>query len=180
MPESIASKKERYIKQFQIPAQVADVLSTDKFYSELFENSHNEKNAKEIANIITTDLMGLVDTKEKREKSKLTAQHLSQLADAILSNKITRNSSKTALQEMVKSGKSLDSIIAEQDLTNVDDEITLTKIIDQVINEEEKAVREIAEKPETVNYLVGKVMKKTKGKAIPDITLKILKQKLGI
>lgn len=180
MPESISSKKDRYIKQYQIPMQVAEVLSSDKYYSDLFEQSYNDKNAKEIANIITTDLMGFVDTKEKRVHSKLSSQHLSELADAIISNKITRNSAKTALQEIVLTGKSLSKIISELDLGQVFDESALLGVIDQVINEEANAVNEIKEKPETVNFLVGKVMKKTKGKADPFITLQLLKSKLGI
>ena len=55
MPESISSKKERYISKYNIPEQVADVLSSDKFYSDLFEDAHTESNAKEVANIITTE-----------------------------------------------------------------------------------------------------------------------------
>jgi aspartyl-tRNA(Asn)/glutamyl-tRNA(Gln) amidotransferase subunit B len=180
MPESIASKRDRYIEQFKIPAQVADVLSSDKFYSDLFEQAHNEKNAKEVANIITTDLMGFVDTKEKRQQLKLTSKHLSDLANAILNNTITRNSSKSALQEIVKTGKSLNEIITELDLGHVLDEYTISKVIEEVINEESNAVKEIKEKPETVNFLVGKVMKKTKGKADPSLTLEILKKKLKI
>jgi len=180
MPESISSKKDRYIKQYQIPMQVAEVLSSDKYYSDLFEQSYNDKNAKEIANIITTDLMGFVDTKEKRSQSKLSSQHLTELADAIISNKITRNSAKTALQEIVQTGKSLSEIISDLDLGQVFDESSLLGVIDQVVNEEANAVNEIKEKPETVNFLVGKVMKKTKGKADPSITLQLLKSKLGI
>ena len=49
MPESIESKKTRYISEYGIAAQVADVLSSDKFYSDLFENAHTGANAKEIA-----------------------------------------------------------------------------------------------------------------------------------
>ena len=180
MPESISSKKDRYIKQYQIPVQVAEVLSSDKYYSDLFEQSYNDKNAKEIANIITTDLMGFVDTKEKRVQSKLSSRHLSELADAIISNKITRNSAKTALQEIVKTGKSLSEIISELDLGQVFDESALLGVIDEVINEEVNAVNEIKQKPETVNFLVGKVMKKTMGKAEHSITLQLLKSKLGI
>ena len=87
MPESISSKKERYVTKYSIPDQVAVVLSSDKFYSDLFDKSHTDNNAKEIANIITTDLMGLVDTREKREESKLEPVHLNELADAIQSGK---------------------------------------------------------------------------------------------
>jgi aspartyl-tRNA(Asn)/glutamyl-tRNA(Gln) amidotransferase subunit B len=179
MPESISSKKERYISQFDIPAQVASVLSSDKFYSDLFEKSHTESNAKEIANIITTDLMGLVDTREKREESKITATHLKDLADSIQSEKISRNSAKNALYEIVKTGKDLSQVISELDLGNVSDESELLKIINEVISEESKAVVEAKSNPQTINYLVGKVMQKTKGQADPALTLDLLKKQIG-
>jgi len=179
MPESISSKKERYISKFDIPSQVATVLSSDKFYSDLFEVSHTESNAKEIANIITTDLMGLVDTREKREKSKITAVHLTDLADSIQSGKISRNSAKNALYEIVKTGKDLSQVITELDLGNVSDESELLKIIQEVISEESQAVDEAKSNPQTINYLVGKVMQKTKGKADPTLTLDLLKKQMG-
>ena len=178
MPENIMSKKERYINKYGIPMQVAEVLSSDKFYSDLFEQSHTEKNAKEIANLITTDLKGFADTKEQREQLKLTPKHLSDLADSILSNKITRASGKTALQEILKTGKPLSEIISSLDLSNVDDESLLVKAIDEVFTEEQKAVSEAKQNPDTINYLVGKVMKKTKGKANPSLTLDIIRKKL--
>ncbi len=178
MPESIISKRERYVEKYGIPNQVAEVLSTDKFYSDLFEKAHNENNAKEIANLITTDLMGLADTKEKRDQLKLRPQHLSDLADAILNNKITRISAKTAIHEIAKTGKPLSEITSELDLGRVDDESSLLNIIDEVFAEEKQAVEDAKQNIETVNYLVGKVMKKTKGKANPSVTLEIIKKKL--
>ncbi len=178
MPESIISKRERYVEKYGIPNQVAEVLSTDKFYSDLFEKAHNENNAKEIANLITTDLMGLADTKEKQDRLKLRPQHLSDLADAILNNKITRISAKTAIHEIAKTGKPLSEITSELDLSRVDDESSLLNIIDEVFAEEKQAVEDAKQNIETVNYLVGKVMKKTKGKANPSVTLEIIKKKL--
>ena len=178
MPESIISKRERYVEKYGIPNQVAEVLSTDKFYSDLFEKAHNENNAKEIANLITTDLMGLADTKEKRDQLKLRPEHLSDLADAILNNKITRISAKTAIHEIAKTGKPLSEITSELDLGRVDDESSLLNIIDEVFAEEKQAVEDAKQNIETVNYLVGKVMKKTKGKANPSVTLEIIKKKL--
>jgi len=179
MPESITSKKERYISKYNIPIQVADVLSSDKFYSDLFDESHDESNAKEIANIITTDLMGLVDTREKRDESKITSIHLKDLADSIQSGKISRNSAKNALYEIVKTGKNLSEIISELDLGNVSDESELSKIIDEIIIAEPQAVEQAKSNPQTINFLVGKVMQKTKGKADPKLTLDLLKKQLG-
>ena len=180
MPESISSKKQRYVSKYDIPEQVADVLSSDKFYSDLFEDSHTDSNAKEIANIITTDLMGLVDTREKREASKITATHLRDLADSIQSGKISRNSAKNALYEIVKTGKGLSTIVSELDLGNVSDESELIKIVKEVISEESQAVEQAKSNPQTINFLVGKVMQKTKGKADPTLTLDLLKKEAGI
>ena len=178
MPESISSKKERYVSKYDIPPQVADVLSSDKFYSDLFEKSHTKSNAKEVANIITTELMGLMDTREKRETSNLTSLHLKELADSIQTGKISRNSSKNALHEILKTGKDLAAIISELDLGNVSDESELLQIIKQIMSEEIQAVEQAKSNPQTINFLVGKVMQKTKGKADPALTLRLLKKQM--
>ena len=179
MPESISSKKERYVEKYDIAPQVADILSSDRYYSELFENAHSESDAKDIANLITTDLLGFIDTKEKREVSKVTSQHLSDLVSAVNSKTLTRNTSKVALQEIVKSGKSVKELVGEMDLVQVSDSSEIETIIFQVFQEERQAVLDAKERPETVNFLVGKVMQKTKGKADPVKTLELIKSKLG-
>ena len=178
MPESISSKKERFVEKFDIAPQVADILASDKYYSDLFENAHSDSDAKDIANMITTDLMGFVDTKEKREESKLTSQHLSDLVAGINDKTLTRTSSKTVLQEIVKSGKSVKELLTEMDLGQVSDSSEIENIIMQVFEEEKQAVQDAKENSETVNYLVGKVMQKTKGKADPTKTLELIKSKL--
>ncbi|MHB8603191.1 MAG: Asp-tRNA(Asn)/Glu-tRNA(Gln) amidotransferase subunit GatB [Nitrosotalea sp.] len=180
MPESIVARRERYITKYGMPIQVATVLSSDRFYSDLFDNSHNETNAKEVSNIITTDLMGFADTREKKLELKITPKHISDLADSILTNKLTRNSGKLALHEMVKTGKALSDVISSLDLGHVSDASSIEKIIDEVFMEEEKAVAEAKQNPDTINYLVGKVMRKTKGKADPATTLDILRKKLSV
>ncbi len=180
MPESIGSKKERYRSKYNIPMQVAGVLASDKFYSDLFEAAHSDSTAKEIANIITTDLMGLVDTREKKESSQITPGHLRDLAESIQSNKISRNSAKDALYEMVRTGKELSQIISELDLGNLSDTDKLIKIIQKVISEESQAVEQARSSPQALNFLVGKVMQKTKRKADPKLTLDLLKKEIGI
>ena len=179
MPESISSKKERYVSKYGITSQVADILASDRYFSELFENAKNQTNAKDIANMITTDIMGLLDTRKKRETSKLSSEHLSDLVKYIKSNKITRASAKLALDEIIKNGKLLEEIISDLDLGHVSDKDELSNIITQVLNEEAKAVKDAKLNPEIVNFLVGKVMQKTRGKADPELTLSLLKKSLG-
>jgi aspartyl-tRNA(Asn)/glutamyl-tRNA(Gln) amidotransferase subunit B len=129
--------------------------------------------------MITTDLMGLVDTREKREQSKLTPKHLADLIEIINNGKITRSSAKNALQEIVKTGKSVSEIVSQTGLAKISDEGELAKIISDVMMQEPTAVQQARENPQTINYLVGKVMQKTKGTADPTLTLKILKEKIS-
>ena len=180
MPESISSKRERYVSKYFITSQVADILSSDRYFSELFENAKDETNAKDVANMITTDIMGLLDTREKRDSSKLNAKHLSDLIASIKSNKITRSSAKLALDEIIKNGKPLLQIIKDLDLGHVSDEDTLSNIITEVLNEEATAAEDAKQNPEIINFLLGKVMQKTHGKAEPELTLALLKKNLGI
>jgi aspartyl-tRNA(Asn)/glutamyl-tRNA(Gln) amidotransferase subunit B len=130
--------------------------------------------------MITTDLMGLVDTREKREQSKLNPVHLANLIEYVKSNKITRTSAKFALEEIIKTGKALSQIIEELDLGHVSDESILSDIITQILSEEKKAADDAKQNPEIVNFLVGKIMQKTHGKADPELTLTLLKKNLGI
>nr|AIE93641.1 glutamyl-tRNA(Gln) amidotransferase subunit B (gatB) [uncultured marine thaumarchaeote AD1000_39_D02] len=126
--------------------------------------------------MITTDIMGLLDTREKREMSKLEGDHISDLVEYIKSNKITRASAKLALDEVIKNGKQLSEIIEDLDLGHVSDEATLSDIIEEVLDEEAKAVEDAKQNPDIVNFLVGKVMQKTHGKADPELTLALLKK----
>jgi len=191
IPESIASKKAKYVKNLQM--QVADTLSSDPHWSAIMDDCIHVLEEKypaqldyinscttECGNIITTDLMGLEDTKEKREKSNITSKGIVDVAEAIKKKEITRISSKIALEEMQRTGKLLSEIIIEKDLGNVSDESSISSIIDNVLKEESAAVKEVKEKPETINFLVGKVMQRTKGKADPTLTLNLMKKKLGI
>ena len=180
MPESISEKKNRYITEYGISPQVADVLSSDKFYSDLFQNAHDKTNAKEVANIITTDIMGLVDTREKKEASHITSTHLKELADAIQSGVVSRNSAKNAIHEIVKTGKDVADVISEMGLGNISDESELVEIVNKIIKTEVDAVEQTRLNPQAINYLVGKVMKETRGKADPKITLELLKKAIEI
>lgn len=88
------------------------------------------------------------------------------LANAIQAGKISRNSAKNALYEIVKTGKDLSQVMSDLDLGNVSDESELLTIIKDVISEEPQAVQQAKSNPQTINYLVGKVMQKPKARQI--------------
>lgn len=179
MPESIRIRKERYVDEYGIAEQVADVLASDRYWSDLFETARGFGNERLIANIITTDLMGLVSTKEMRGSSKLTGSHLRDLADAVTVRAISRTSAKIALQRMVETGAKLSDVISKLDLGQISDGSQLEDLVDLVIREENEAFVEAKINPQVINYLVGKVMQKTKGQADARRAAELFRERLG-
>ena len=81
---------------------------------------------------------------------------------------------------MVEKQTSYSELISKLDLEVLSDESELIKVIQDVITEESQAVEQAKSNPQTINYLVGKVMQKTKGKADPTLTLNLLKKEIGL
>ena len=87
---------------------------------------------------------------------------------------------KRFYDEIIKNGKPLSQIMEDLNLGHISDESILSDIIAQVLSEEGKAAEDAKQNPEIVNFLVGKVMQRTHGKADPELTLTLLKKNLGI
>lgn len=179
MPESVDSKRARYVEKYDIPAQVADVLSSNKFYSDLFDDACTDSNARVLANIVTTDLMGMADSKDGGAGGNVKSDQLKELADAVASGVMARNSAKRALYEMVKTGKGLLEVSSGLDIGRLSDESVLEQLVSEVISEEEQVAEQAATNPQIINYLVGKVMKKTSGKADPKVTMNLFRKRLS-
>lgn len=191
MPEGIAARRARYASGIGLPAQVADVLSADRFYSDLFDGARalpgggGAAAAREIANMVTTDLMGIADTREKRDALKVTAAHLADLAGAVVSGSITRASARDALHEAARTGRPAAEIIEEKGLKVVGAGAgggggggELAGVVRDVLAAEKRAAEQARADPKAVNYLVGKVMAATSGRAHPQQTLRLIREGL--
>lgn len=170
MPESTTVRRERYIKQYNIKPQVANVLISDTHCCHLFEESLTPETALTIANILTTDFMGVMDTREKRAASHITAEHLTKIATLIKGNKITRAVAKDVLCKIAKNGGDIDDML---DATSYDTS-KLYDIISDTLQKESQAAHEARTNPPAINYLVGIIMRETRGAADPHEVLRIL------
>lgn len=193
MPEGVAARRARYASEIGLPAQVADVLSADRFYSDLFDEARSlpggggggagMSEAREIANMITTDLMGIADTRERRGSLRVTARHLADLAAAVASGSITRASARDALHEAARTGRPAAEIIGEKGLGVVgaagEGGGELARVVERVLAAEAAAAEQARADPKAVNYLVGKVMAATSGRADPQQTLRLIREGLG-
>ena len=199
MPEGVAARRARYASPgIGLPAQVADVLSADRFYSDMFDAARalpgggGPRGAREIANMVTTGLMGMADTRERRAALRVTPAHLADLAGAVVSGSITRASARDALHEAARTGRPAAEIIEERGMAAVvgggkgegEGEGEggaggeLGRIVRGVLAAEAAAAEQARADPKAVNYLVGKVMAATSGRADPQQAIRLIKEGL--
>ena len=126
------------------------------------------------------DLSGLLNNVgQSIETCKVTAQHISQLVVLINKGIINGKIGKAVIGDCFKSGKMPEQVVAKKGLAQISDSGELVNVIVQVIEQNPKSVADIREgKMKAIGFLVGQVMKETKGKANPQLVNKILRERL--
>ncbi len=184
MPELPDARKERFVTRYGLSGHVAQVLIDNKELADFFESAlKTYESPNEIANWIVTDLMGFVDERQKEERSlfsgiKIGPEHIAELARMVDEGIINRSTAKQILGEIVHSGEMPSQAAKNMRASIIDDENELLKVIDSVLRSEEAAVLDAKRNPNAANFLLGRVMQATKGRADPKTALELLQKKL--
>ncbi len=181
MPELPDERKIRFVKEYGIPEYDATVITNSKALADFFEECcHLYPDAKKISNWIMTDLTrNLKDLGIEISESKIKPKHLTDMLRLIDKGEISGKIAKELLSKMISTGDSPQTIIKRENLLKIGDEAQIKKIVDEVFKEFPKAVQDAKKDPNAVNYLVGQVMNKTRGKADPEITNKLIRKMLA-
>ncbi len=182
LPELPRVKRERYTKEYGLPEYDAGILTTDPAISTFFEEAiaHTE-NIKQVSNYIMVDMMRILKEREMDfDKITFAPEYLAQLISAVEKGEINISTAKTVvLEEMFESGKKPSVIIEEKGLKQVSDEGAILKVIQEVIEENPGPVAQFKDgKEQVAGFLMGQIMKKTRGKAKPDSAMKMLRDEL--
>ncbi len=188
IPELPASKRTRFVKDYEITDYDAGVLTGDKVTAEFFERSvqhgaslTKKPVAKMISNWITTDLSGRLNLKNmSMAESPVTAESLATLVKLIAEETISGKIAKTVFEEMWSSGADPERVVKEKGLVQVLDQGQIVKWVEDAIAKNPNAVAEYKSgKERAIGALVGGVMKLSGGSANPELVNKILKEKLS-
>jgi len=181
MPELPDERKIRFVKEYGVPEYDATVITNSKALADFFEECCRlYPDAKKISNWIMTDLTrNLKDLGIEISESKIKPKHLTDMLRLIDKGEISGKIAKELLSKMVSTGDSPQTIIKRENLLKISDEAQIKKIVDEVFKEFPKAVQDAKKDPNAVNYLVGQVMNKTRGKADPEITNKLIRKMLA-
>lgn len=185
LPELPKAKKQRLITDYSLSDYDAGVLSAQKHLAIYFEAAaQNYNQPKTICNWLMGDIMNCLHTNSihiKKLKEVLPHEKLVAMLELIDSNTISGKIAKQVLPAMLKTGKDASAIIKEQNLSQITDTSAIESVIDEVILEFEKVANEVKSgKEKALMFLVGQVMKKTRGKANPQILNSLIKKKLEV
>ena len=142
--------------------------------------STRAKNAKAVANWMLRNLLQRLNESDTEiNDCKISPESLAEMILLIESGEISNRIAQEVFDKMFESGKSAQEIVKEQGLTQISDEDALAEIVAKVIAENPAAVQDFKQgKKRAIGFLVGQVMKATRGKANPGIVNQKLQEVL--
>ncbi|EXX85301.1 glutamyl-tRNA amidotransferase [Paenibacillus darwinianus] len=182
IPELPDARKARYTSELGLPAYDAGVITSSKKLADFFEESLNyTKDAKAVSNWIMGDLLGYLNANGLEVESvKITGQGLGEMIGLLEQGTISSKIAKTVFKEMLESGKRPQQIVEEQGLVQISDEGAIQAVVDQIVTNNPQSVEDYkAGKEKAIGFLVGQVMRETKGKANPALVNKLLMERLN-
>ena len=181
LPELPGAKKQRFITEYDLSAYDAGLLTQSRDLAAYFEAaSTRAKNAKAVANWMLRNLLQRLNESDTEiNDCKISPESLAEMILLIESGEISNRIAQEVFDKMFESGKSAQEIVKEQGLTQISDEDALAEIVAKVIAENPAAVQDFKQgKKRAIGFLVGQVMKATRGKANPGIVNQKLQEVL--
>jgi aspartyl-tRNA(Asn)/glutamyl-tRNA(Gln) amidotransferase subunit B len=182
LPELPEAKCSRFVSQYSLPFYDAKMLTGSKAVANYYEECVKLfDDPKTVSNWILGEVFRVLkDEKIDIGQCPVTPQHLADLLKEIKQGTISGKIAKTVFEEMAQTGKDAQSIISEKGLKQISDSGEVEAIIDQVIEANPGPVADYkGGKHKTFGFLVGQVMKASRGKANPKLVNELLKKKLS-
>jgi len=183
LPELPLARERRYIKEIGLPTQRAFLLASDKALSDYFEEGLSVcTNARSLANWILVEFAGRIKESGKSlAELGITSVNVAKLVNMIEKETITGRIAKQIADDMVANpGRDCEDIVkANPDYQPLSDVGAIEPLVDQVLSEHQQSVEDYkAGRQKAFAFLVGQVMKMTRGKASPQIVNELLKKKI--
>jgi len=188
LPELPEARKGRFMADYGLTDYDAGLLTLSKATADYFEaclNSLEESKSRELVKAVSnwmlgefTRLLNATDTEIQASKVKPTL--MVELIKMVDSGKISVPTAKSVFEEMFSSGKSAVEVVKDQGLTQISDAGEIGNAVDKVIAANGKAVADYRQgKEQALQFLVGQVMRETRGRANHAVVTELLKERLG-
>lgn len=176
-----AQKRERYRKDYKLSEFDVRQLTTEKDIAEWFEKAvEKSRSPKKVANWILTNILSILnDRRCSINELKIKPIHLTSLVNLVEDGKIGSNQAKDVFEKMIETGDCPESIVKDTGLARLDDCNEIEMIVKDVLDKNEVALKDYKNgKTNVFGWLVGQVMKASKGKANPKIANELVAKHL--
>ena len=181
LPELPESRKERYLTQYNLSEKDANIITSSKYLSDLFENAIKVcNNPKAVNNWIISDISRILNEKEmEASEIPFNAEQLGNLVILIDKGTISSSIGKKVLEELFENPKDPEEIIKEKGWIQISDENEIKEIALKILEANPQSIADYkAGKDRALGFLVGQAMKQTKGKANPKMLNEIFLEEL--
>jgi len=181
LPELPIQKRERFVAEYQIPEYDAQILTSTKPLSAFYEETTRLfPEPKTVSNWMMGDLLRELKKDEREiDQCPLTPLHLAEMLKMIKEGTISGKIAKDVFEEMYRTGEHPATIVKEKGWIQILDEAEIARAIQRVVDANPKLVDDYRKgKEKLFGFLVGEVMKETKGKANPKLVNELLRKKL--
>lgn len=181
LPELPDKKKARYLSEFGLTDYDATLLVNTKELAKYFEATVElGVTPKSVSNWILGDISKVINEKDVAIADVgISPRQLADLINEIEKGTISNTAGKTVFEEILNTGKDVKVIISEKGLAQLNDENVISEMIDSVLMKNEKSIEDYKKgKTNVVGFLVGQVMKESKGKGNPQIINNLVREKL--
>jgi aspartyl-tRNA(Asn)/glutamyl-tRNA(Gln) amidotransferase subunit B len=182
IPELPDQRQKRYIEELGLPIYDAKVLTVTKEMADFFEGTVAAGAESKLAsNWIMGDVSAYLNSEGKElHQVALTPEGLAGMIKLIENGTISSKIAKTVFKELIENGGDAEKIVKDKGLVQISDEGTLLKIISEVLDANPQSIEDFKNgKNKAVGFLVGQLMKATKGQANPQMVNQLLQQELG-
>jgi len=182
LPEPPAARRERMADEYGIPAYDAGVLAADKRVGDFFEDvAKASGNAKAASNWIMTEMLRLLGEQEMEISDVcVTPDALAGLIGLVDSGALNSNSAKEVFAELFANGGDPRAIVEAKGLTQVSDSGAIEQLVQQAIDDNPQSVEDFRNgKTKAAKFLVGQVMRLSKGKANPQMVGEMIERMLS-
>lgn len=182
LPEMPDVKKERFLKEYGLTEKEVEILISDKSLAMFFEDVVKfGAKPKIAANWILGDVLRILkDRKIESGDMILSAENFTKILKVVEEGKISNNIGRDVLEEIFDENKDPMKVIEEKGLMQISSSDEIEKIVDEVIAANPKSVEDFkAGKTQASSFLMGQVMKATKGKANPKMAKQLVDEKLS-
>ncbi|MBL42174.1 MAG: Asp-tRNA(Asn)/Glu-tRNA(Gln) amidotransferase GatCAB subunit B [Rhodospirillaceae bacterium] len=181
LPELPDDRKQRFCSEYGLSIYDSGLLVDDKETADFFEEVVLKRDPKLVANIVLGDFYGFLNKLGQNiNNSRVSSKSLGELIDLISNKIISGRISKEVLEIMFQTGQSPKEIVEEKGLKQISNIDEIEKIVDTILDENIEKVNEFKNgKEKLFGFFVGQVMKKTEGKANPQLVNEILTKKLN-